>query len=157
MKQVSSANITYITPNGLEKLENELAHLRSVRRKEIAEYLKDTMGNIEDNEYLIALEGQAFVEGRIRQLERLLSNVKVIQPGQNNCGIVDLGSIVVLRDANMDSETFTIVGSVEADAQKGLISNESPVGKALLGSQAGEDIEIKTPAGVLNYRVLAVQ
>ena len=106
MKQVSSANITYITPKGLEKLENELAHLRSVERKEIAKYLQETMGDVEDNDCLIALERQAFVEGRIRQLEMLLRNVQVIQPGENNCGIVDLGSTVVLRDANMDFRNF---------------------------------------------------
>ena len=115
------------------------------------------MGDCEDNEYLIALDEQAFVEGRIRQLENLLCNVKVIQPGQNHNGVVDLGSTVVIRDNNFETETYTIVGSAEADPQNGLISNVSPLGKALLGSKAGVDIQYKTPGGLLNFRVLAVQ
>ena len=157
MKKETNDNLTYITPKGLEKLEAELAYLRMERRKEIADLLQETMGDSEDNEYLIALEEQAFVEGRIRQLENLLSNIKVIQPGQIHSGVVDLGSTVVLRNEYMESETFTIVGSAEADPLKGMISNVSPLGKALMGSKVGEEIELKTPGGLLNYRVLAVQ
>ena len=153
----TSNQLTYITPKGLEKLEAELAYLRKEKRKEIAQYLQDTMGDCEDNEYLIALDEQAFVEGRIRQLEKLLCNVKVIQPGQSHNGMVDLGSTVVLRDENMGTETYTIVGSAEADPQNGMISNVSPLGKALLGSKVGEEVEYKTPGGLLNFRVLAVQ
>ena len=153
----TSNQLTYITPKGLEKLEAELAYLRKEKRKEIAQYLQDTMGDCEDNEYLIALDEQAFVEGRIRQLEKLLCNVKVIQPGQSHNGMVDLGSTVVLRDENMGTETYTIVGSAEADRQNGMRSNVSPLGKALLGSKVGEEVEYKTPGGLLNFRVLAVQ
>jgi transcription elongation factor GreA len=157
MKQKSPEKVTYITPKGLEKLQNELTHLRTERRREIARQLQETQGDIEDNEYLMALEEQAFVEGRIRQLEMLLCNIEVIQPGQNHNGVVDLGSTVVLRESGIDPETYMIVGATEADPTKGFISNESPLGKALLGSQAGDDLEIKTPAGLLNFRVLAVQ
>jgi len=157
MKQDLSEKVTHITPKGLEKLQNELDYLRVLKRSEIAKNLQETMGDIEDNEYLIALEEQAFVEGRIRKLESLLSNVKVIQPGKNSNGIVDLGSTVVLREGDIETETFTIVGAAEADPDKGVISNESPLGKALLGSKVGDDIEINVPAGLLNFRVLAVQ
>lgn len=157
MKKISCEKVTYITPKGLEKLETELAYLRTTRRREIARNLQDTMGDIEDNEYLMALEEQGFVEGRIRQLEILLCNVKVIQPGQNNNGIVDLGSTVVLRESDTSAETYTVVGAAEADPSIGFISNESPLGKKLLGSKVGEDIEIKAPAGLLKFRVLAVQ
>jgi transcription elongation factor GreA len=150
-------NLTYITPKGLKRLETELAYLRTERRKEIAQYLQDTLGDCEDNEYLIALDEKAFVEGRIRQLEKLLCNIRVIQPDQTHCGVVDLGSTVVLRDNNMETETYTIVGSAEADPQNGMISNVSPLGKALLGSKVGEEVEYKTPGGLLNFRVLAVQ
>ena len=156
-KQASSETITYITPKGLEKLEGELEYLRTQRRKEIAILLQETMGDVEDNEYLFALKEQAFVEGRIQQLEVLLCNVKVIQPDQNTKGIVDIGSTVVLRNADLDAETYTIVGAAEADPALGMISNESPVGRALIGRIVGEDIEIKAPAGLLKYRVLAVQ
>ena len=157
MNTVITENLTYITPKGLEKLEAELLHLRTEKRREIAQYLQETMGDSEDNEYLMALDEQAFVEGRIRQLEILLSNVKVIQPGQNQGGVADLGSTVVIRDEEMSVETYTIVGSAEADPQNGLISNVSPLGKALLGNKVGEDVEIKTPSGLLNYRILAIQ
>lgn len=157
MKKDSSAKVTYITPKGLERLENELTHLRTERRREIASYLQETIGDAEDNEYLIAQEEQAFVEGRIQQLEELLANVRVIEPDQKNSGIVDLGSTVVLREGDSDAETYTIVGAAEAYPEMGLISNESPLGKALLGSKIGDDIEVKAPAGRLKFRVLAIQ
>ncbi len=157
MKQISSENVTYITPKGLIKLETELAYLRTERRREIANYLQETMGDVEDNEYLIAMEEQAFLEGRICQLENLLRNIKVIEPGQKSNGVVDLGSTVVLREGDIDAETFTIVGGAEADPKLGLISNESPLGKALIGSKVGDDLDIKAPAGLLKFRVLAVQ
>ena len=157
MKQKTSGKITYITQKGLDKLEIELTNLRTEKRQEISKNLQETMGGIDDNEYLLVLEEQAFVEGRIQQLEMLLRNVKVIEQGQNKSGVVDLGSTVVLRDHHMESETYTIVGSAEANPQKGMISNVSPLGKALLGKKVGEDIEIKTPSGLLNYRVCAIQ
>ena len=156
MKQISSEKVTYITPKGLEKLEAELMYLRTERRREIANYLQETMGDVEDSEYLIAMEEQAFVEGRICQLEDLLSNVRVIEPGQKS-GVVDLGSTIVLREGDNDAETFTIVGAAEADPKIGLISNESPLGRALLGRKVGDDLEIKAPLGLLKFRVLAVQ
>ena len=107
---------------------------------------------------MIALEEQAFVESRIRQLELLLKNIKVIDPDQKNRGgIVDIGSTVVLREGDIGTETYMIVGAAEANPESGYISNESPLGKGLLGSKAGDDLEIKTPSGLLNFRVLAVQ
>jgi transcription elongation factor GreA len=157
MKENLSEKVTYITPKGLEKLKNELGYLRILKRREIANNLQETLGDIEDNEYLIALEEQAFVEGRIRKLEQLLCNVKVIEPGKSSNGAVDLGSTVVLREGDADAETYTIVGAAEADPKIGMISNESPLGKALLGSKVGDDVEIKAPAGLLKFRVLAVQ
>ena len=157
MEQNTSKKTTYITQKGFEKLETELTNLQTVKRIDIAHSLRETMGGSEDNEYLLVLEEQAFVEGRIQQLEMLLRNVKVIEPGQNNNGVVDLGSTVVLRDHSMESETYTIVGSAEANPQMGMISNVSPLGKALLGKKVGEDIEIKTPSGLLNFRICAIQ
>jgi transcription elongation factor GreA len=101
--------ITFITPKGLERLEGELNHLRTVRRKEIAKTLQDVTGDIEDTEFLIAIEEQAFVEGRILQLESLLVNVRVIGPGQCNKGLIDIGNTVVIRENTMDAETYMIV------------------------------------------------
>jgi transcription elongation factor GreA len=157
MKQKTSEKITYITQEGLDKLETELMILRTEKRQEISEYLQETMGDIDDNEYLLVLEKQAFVEGRIQQLETLLRNVKIIEQGQNKSGVVDLGSTVVLRDHHMESETYTIAGSAEANPQKGMISNVSPLGKALLGKKVGDEIEIKTPSGLLNFKICAIR
>jgi transcription elongation factor GreA len=157
MKQKTSEKITYNTQKGLDKLQTELMILRTEKRQEISEYLQETMGGIDDNEYLLVLEKQAFVEGRIQQLETLLRNVKVIEQGQNKSGVVDLGSTVMLRDHHMESETYTITGSAEANPQKGMISNVSPLGKALLGKKVGDDIEIKTPSGLLNFKICAIR
>ena len=157
MKQISTTKVIHVTPKGLEKLQSELAYLRIERRKEITVFLQETQGDIDDFEYFMAMDAQAFVEGRIQQLEKLLNRVEVLEPGQNNNGIVDLGSTVVLRKGDICLETYTIVGAAEADPEKGYISNKSPLGEALLGSRVGDDLEIKAPAGLLNFRVLAVQ
>jgi transcription elongation factor GreA len=157
MSKKSSEKITYITAKGLEKLEAELLYLRTEKRREIAVYLQETLGDVEDNEYLIAMEEQAFVEGRISKLEDLLSNVKMIEPGQKTIGIVELGSTVVVREGDHNAETFMLVGPAEADPLSGLISNESPLGKALLGSKVGDEVEFKAPDGIFKFRVLAVQ
>lgn len=157
MKQAVLEKKTYITPKGLNKLKRELDHLRVTRRQEIANILADTEGDVEDTEYLIAIDEQAFVEGRILSLERLLTNVKVIEPGMNRNGIVDIGGSVVIKEDGMASETYTIVGSAEADPSTGFISDESPIGKALIGCIVGDEKDIRTPSGLVRYRVLAVR
>lgn len=155
-QQITSRKVTYITPKGLAKLEGELDNLRTIRRMEIAQLLQETMGEAEETEYLIALEEQAFIEGRIRELESLLANYQVIEPGHSD-GIVKLGSTVVIREHGNDTETYTIVGTAEADPGAGYISNESPLGQSLLDSRVGDDVEIKAPGGMLKFRVVAVQ
>ena len=158
MIQVASEKVTYITQKGLEKLQSELEYLRTVRRREVADNLQETFGDVEEPEYLMAVEERAFVEGRISQLKQLLSNVQVIRPDQNHGGVVQLGSTVVLREGeNSELETYTLVGTAEANPKNGLISNESPLGKALIGSMTGEDVEFEGPAGRLKFRILAVQ
>lgn len=151
-----SEKITYITQHGLTKLEDELNYLKTVKRKEIAEVLKETVVNIEDPDFLITQEEQGFVEGRIRDLEMLLSNVEIIQPGYHGDRI-KIGSTVVIKEGPDDSSTFTIVGSAEADPVNGLISDESPIGQALIGLKAGDSTEVKTPSGVVKLWVLAIQ
>lgn len=157
MKKTKFEKTTYITSKGLEKLQSELLYLSTVRRQEIAQYLQETIsGDVEDPEFLFAQEEQAFVEGRILELERLLANVKIIEPG-NQGDIVDIGSTVIIKENGKDSETFTIVGSAEADPAVGLISDESPIGKALIGCKAGDEKEIKTPSGLVRFSIIAVQ
>lgn len=149
------STITYITSQGLERLENELHYLRTVKRAELAENLRDTLGDEEDNEYLLALDEQAFVEGRIQELELLLANVQLIEPGHSN-GYVQMGSTVFIRENGTPMETFTIVGSAEADPQAGFISNESPLGRALIGHRAGEEVNVMTPGGQMKVHLVAV-
>ena len=156
MKQATLAKVTYITPKGLSRLQNELEYLKTIKRSEIAGYLQETLGDVEEPEYLFAQEEQAFVEGRIQELERLLANVQVIEPGEGS-GFVEIGSTVVIKFDNTEAETYTIVGSAEADPALGLISNESPIGSALLGCQVGDEKGVNTPSGLMIYRVIAIQ
>jgi transcription elongation factor GreA len=150
------AKVTYVTAQGLERLEDELHYLKTVRRVELAQLLADTMGDEEDNEHLLAQDEQAFVEGRIQELVNLLTNIQLIQPDNAN-GCVQMGSTVIIRENGTPIETYTIVGSAEANPREGLISNESPLGKALIGRKAGEDVEIMTPGGEIIVRLVAVQ
>ncbi|NLW24508.1 MAG: transcription elongation factor GreA [Clostridia bacterium] len=149
-----------LTKAGLEKLENELEMLRTVKRKEVAERIKQAIefGDISENsEYEDAKNEQAFIEGRIITLEKMLRNAKIIDDEGREEGVVSLGSKVKLRDIEFDEILeYQIVGSAEADPLANLISNESPVGKALLGATVGSVIEVDVPAGKLKYEVLEV-
>jgi transcription elongation factor GreA len=143
---------------GLEKLEAELEFLRTVERPLLANKLRDVMENLdpsEDNEYLLVKDEQSMLEGRISQLEIILSCVKIIQPG-NGSEIISMGSIVVVQEQDGPLETFTLVGSTEADSKEGLISNESPLGKALLGHKVGEFVSVKAPDGEFGFKIISV-
>jgi transcription elongation factor GreA len=123
---------TYLTQGGYQKLQSELNYLGETKRREIAEYLHEVMeGNgLEDNsEYLVAKNEQSLIEGRIQDLELLLSQAEIIQPG-DFAGQFQVGSQVTIHDEKSRLETYTIVGSAEADARQGLISHESPMGQA---------------------------
>lgn len=148
-----------LTRSGLEKMEKELFFLKSVKRKEIAARIKDaiTYGDISDNsEYEDAKNEQAFVEGRIITLEKILRRARILEKGDSN-NFVTVGSTVRLKDVEMDREcTYTIVGTAEADPGDSKISNESPVGKAILGLSTGDEVEVKVPAGSLKYRILEI-
>jgi transcription elongation factor GreA len=147
---------TFVTAQGLKRLEEELHYLRTVKRAEIAQNLHDTVGDEEDNEYMLALDERSFIEGRIQEIERLLANVRVIGPGNSN-GYVQMGSTVVVREDGTPIETYMIVGSPEANPREGFISDESPLGKALIGHRAGEDVEVDIPGGKMKYRLIAVR
>ena len=148
-----------LTKDGFEKLENELEHLRNVKRKEIADRIKEAIsyGDITDNaEYEDAKNEQAFVEGRIITLEKMLRRARLLEKSEDDHQVV-LGSTVKLKDLNKDKEhEYTIVSTAEADPSEKKISNESPVGKAILGLSVGEEVEVKVPAGKIKYRVEAV-
>jgi transcription elongation factor GreA len=151
---------TILTAQGLRKLEEELEHLKGTKRKEVAERIKQAkaFGDLSENaEYDDAKNEQAFVEGRILQVEQMLRNARVIDNDAAPSGAVSVGSTVRLRDLAAGSElTYTIVGSPEADPLKDRISNESPVGQALIGRKQGETVTVRVPAGTLKYTIVKI-
>lgn len=151
-----------LTVAGLKNLEEELEQLKTVRRREVAARIKQAIefGDISENsEYEDAKNEQAFIEGRIMTLERMLRNAKIIDDDEHKGSEeVVLGSTVLLKDLEYGDELeYTIVGSVEADPEKHKISNESPVGRAILGQQKGSVVEVNVPAGTLKYQILDIR
>lgn len=157
---MENSNELLLTKDGLEKLENELNHLRTVKRKDVAARIKEAIsfGDITDNsEYEDAKNEQAFIEGRIITLEKMLRRARLLEKDANSDCQVSLGSTIVLKDVDLGKEyEYTIVSTAEADPTEKKISNESPVGKALLGHTAGDQIEVKVPAGTFNYRIESI-
>jgi transcription elongation factor GreA len=152
---------TILTVEGLKKLEEKLDYLKSVKRREVAERIKQAIefGDISENsEYEDAKNEQAFIEGEIITLEKNLRNAKVIDEGEISTDIVTIGSTVTLKDLKFDDELeYTIVGSTEADPTEFRISNESPVGAAILGKEIGSVIEVNVPAGILKYEIINIK
>ncbi len=144
-----------LTKDGLEKLEKELQHLRTVKRKDIAARIKEAIsyGDITDNsEYEDAKNEQAFIEGRIITLEKMLRRARLLEKSDNDDHYVSLGSVVKLKDKKAGKKhQYTIVSTAEADPSDKKISNESPVGKALIGLSVGDEVEVKVPAGTMKY------
>lgn len=149
----------YLTKEGYNNLKEELERLLGDERKEIAERIKTAKeyGDLSENsEYSDAKEQQSFVEGRIIEIEHLLKNAEIIDDSKADCSAVNIGCTVVLEDAQKELK-YRIVGSTEADPAKGYISNESPIGKALLGKKTGEMVEVTVPAGAKTYKVKKIQ
>lgn len=152
---------TILTEEGLKKIEQKLEHLKTVRRREVAERIKQAIefGDISENsEYDDAKNEQAFIEGEILTLEKMLRNAKVIHEDEANGHIVTLGATVKLKDLECgDTFEYTLVGSAEADPMENKISNESPVGAAILGKKKGSIVEVNVPAGLLKYEILDIK
>jgi len=150
----------YLTPAGMEKIQQELDTLITVRRREVAEELKrasEIGGTVDNAEYDEAKRDQGTVEGRIMDLESALRNTVVIPDHDTPSETVTIGSIVALKDSTGKRSTYTIVGSMEADPAHGAISNASPVGSALLGKRVGEVAEVQAPAGVQQFTVVEIK
>lgn len=149
-----------LTPEGLDKLERELETLKTVKRREVAKRIKEAIefGDITENsEYEAAKNDQAFIEGRIITLEKMLRNARVIEHQENNSGVVHIGAKVKLQDLECGEElVYTLVGSAEADPMNNKISNESPVGKAIIGKKKGDIVEVDVPIGKIKYKILSV-
>ena len=149
----------YLTDHGRAQLEAELHILRTTRRKEVAERIKQAkeFGDVSENgEYEDAKNTQAFVEGRIRTIENILSKAVSVENGNHEIGIVDIGSTVQVLNDEHDVETWEIVGSAEANSRKGKISNESLVGSALIGRKVGEHVDVTAPVGKLTFTIISV-
>lgn len=153
---------TLVTKEGLKKLKEELDHLKSVRRQEVAQRLKEAIsyGDLSENsEYEEAKNEQAFVEGRVIELERKIKNAKIISHKETEkTKSIEIGSTVTIRNKSEsgDDESYTIVGSTEADPFDHKISNESPIGKVLLSAKKGDTVTVNTPGGAVKYEVLKV-
>lgn len=156
---MNNDNVVYLTPAGLEAIKEELAFLKNEKRAQLSERLRTAiaMGDLSENaDYHTAKEDQAFMEGRIRDLEDTLRRARIIEttgPSEK----VRVGSRVTIKeDGYDDEETYHIVGVHEADPAKGRISNESPFGRALLGARIGQTVRVDSPTGILSLKVLRI-
>ena len=151
---------TILTTQGLREREEELKHLKTVRRKEVAEKIKEARGQgdlSENAEYDAAKEEQAEIEARIATIEKLIKNAEVIDEEILDKSMISVGSRVKLHDVSLGEEViYSIVGSAESNPFEGRISNESPLGGALLGHRAGETVEVETPDGVDKYEIVDI-
>ena len=149
-----------LTYEGLKKLEDELENLKVVRRKEVSQKIKEAreQGDLSENaEYDAAKDEQRDIEARIEELEKILKNAEVVVEEEADLDKVSIGCSVKILDCEFEEELeYKIVGSTEANSLKGKISNESPVGKALLGKKVGDTVTVETPAGEVSYKGLSI-
>lgn len=150
-----------LTQDGLKRLEDELENLKSVKRREVAERIKVAIGYgdiSENSEYEDAKNEQAFIEGRIITLEKMLRNARIINHDEIDLETVSIGSTVVVEDLEFgDTMEYTIVGTAESDPLNNKISNESPVGKAIIGKKKGTTVEVNVPAGIIQYKITDIK
>ncbi len=150
---------TFLTKEGFQKLQEELEHLRTVKRQEVANRLHEAMEGgelIENAEYEAAKNEQAFVEGRIQEVEMILATARVIEENEKS-DVIQVGATVTIHEEGNPVETFTIVGAAEANPRDGKISNESPIGKAILGHKAGETVHVDAPGGHFKVKIVKVK
>jgi len=153
---------TFLTKEGYQKLADELEFLRTDKRKQVAERLHEAMEGgelIENAEYEAAKNEQAFVEGRIQELEMILASARIIEEKdkKEKGGLVQVGSTVVIKEDDGNPEKYTIVGAAEANPREGRISNESPIGKAILNRRAGEEVNVEAPGGTFKVKIVKVE
>ena len=149
---------TYLTPEGQTKLKAELAELTGPRREELSQRLRSAiqMGDLSENaDYHKAKEDQAFLEGRIQELEAILRDAVIIE--KTNSEVVTIGSHVTIQEGNFPPETYHVVGAKEANPRQGRISNESPIGSALMDHKVGDIVEVETPDGRIAFKVLKLE
>lgn len=149
-----------LTEEGLKALEDELQDLKVYRRKEVAQKIKEAreQGDLSENaEYDAAKEEQRDIELRIEEIDKILKNAELVTDDDVDASVINIGCTVRIKDLEFDDEMeYKIVGSTEANSLKGKISNESPVGKALIGAKVGQKVEVETPSGVVEYKILEI-
>jgi transcription elongation factor GreA len=158
--QDDTMSTTFLTKEGYQKLADELETLRVTKRKEVAERLHEAMEGgelIENAEYEAAKNEQAFVEGRIQELEMILASARIIEEQNNDPSTVQVGDTVVVKEDGNNPEEYTIVGAAEANPRKGKISNESPLGRALLNRAAGDDVTVEAPGGTFKVQIVKIK
>jgi transcription elongation factor GreA len=149
---------TYLTPEGAEKLRTELKELTGPRREELSQRLRSAiqMGDLSENaDYHKAKEDQAFLEGRIQEIEAVLRSAIIVEKTHSDS--VTVGSTVTVQEDNFSPETYYIVGAKEADSRNNKISNESPIGRALMEHKAGDVVEAETPGGKIRFKILKIE
>jgi len=151
--------VTYLTKEGYERLQKELDYLRTVKRQEVAQRLHEALEGgelIENAEYEAAKNEQAFVEGRIQELEILLASARIIEE-RTDKETVQLGAKVTIQEEGYEPETYILVGAAEANPSEGRISNESPIGKAILNHRVGDVVTVEAPAGTYKVKILKIE
>lgn len=154
------SELPYLTAAGAEKLRAELQELKGPRRTELARRLRDAIsqGDLSENaDYTKAKEDQGFLEGRIQELDYLLANAIIVEDEQIDRDKVSVGAVVTVQEEDFEPEQFKMVGAKEADPRQGMISNESPIGRALMGRKVGERVEAITPGGTVRMKILKIE
>jgi transcription elongation factor GreA len=150
----------YLTKEGEARLRAELEQLEGPARTDLARRLREAiqMGDLSENaDYIAAKEEQGFLEGRIQELKYILRNAVIIENNGNHSGVVDVGTTVTIQEEDYPPEVYYIVGSKEADPANGRISNESPIGKALMGKRVGDVVPVETPGGVIHFQITKIE
>lgn len=150
----------YLTKEGEQRLREELEQLEGPARQDLARRLREAiqMGDLSENaDYIAAKEEQGFLEGRIQELKYILGNVTTIEENGQGHDTVEVGATVTIQEGNYPSEVYYVVGSKEADPGNGRISNESPIGKALMGKQVGDLVDVETPGGVIQFKIMDIE
>ncbi|NPA92806.1 MAG: transcription elongation factor GreA [Chloroflexi bacterium] len=148
----------YLTPEGAQRLREELEYLKTTKRAELARRLREAiqMGDLSENaDYIAAKEEQGFLEGRIQEIEALLRQATIIE-NNGHKDTVDMGAKVTIQEGSYPPETYHLVGPAEANPREGKISHESPIGKALLGRKVGDEVTVSTPGGEIRLKILEI-
>jgi transcription elongation factor GreA len=157
---MNNKDTIYLTPDGVKQLRSELEDLKMNQRESISKRLREAiqMGDLSENaDYHKAKEDQGFLEGRIQELEHILISAVIIEDSSAHRDIVDVGATITVQESGEEPEIYRIVGAQEADPPRGRISNESPIGSALLGGHVGDEVLVQTPGGELWFKILKIE